>query len=182
MRAMSLKSTQVQYGAIAVTIHWLTAVLVIAALGSGFRAVNSPDVTVKAQLLSMHVPLAMGVVLLTLVRVFWWWFADKKPNPVAGTPGWQRVSARIVHLLFYVTILGMGASGVGMLILSGTAPVIFGGGEELLPDFQNFKPRVPHGIGARVLVTLLMFHAGVALYHHFVRRDGLLRRMWFGKI
>ncbi|MBM3529390.1 MAG: hypothetical protein FJX62_14970 [Alphaproteobacteria bacterium] len=33
----------------------------------------------------------------------------------------------------------------------------------------------------RVLVALLALHVGAALYHHFVRRDGLLRRMWFGK-
>jgi len=86
-----------------------------------------------------------------------------------------------VHLLFYVAILGMAASGIGMFILSGAGPIIFDGGEGQLPDFWDYKPRVPHGIGARFLIVLLVFHTGAALYHHFVRRDGLLWRMWYGR-
>ncbi|WP_156943326.1 cytochrome b/b6 domain-containing protein [Ensifer sp. WSM1721] len=39
---------------------------------------------------------------------------------------------------------------------------------------------MPHGFGANLLIGLLAFHAGAALYHHFIRRDGLLRRMWYG--
>ncbi|MEO4001768.1 cytochrome b/b6 domain-containing protein [Mesorhizobium sp. CAU 1732] len=32
-----------------------------------------------------------------------------------------------------------------------------------------------------LLVALLLAHVGAALYHHFIRRDGLLRRMWYGR-
>jgi len=49
-----------------------------------------------------------------------------------------------------------------------------------LPDLNDFAPRVPHGIGARLLVALLVLHAGAALYHQIIRKDGLLSRMWFG--
>jgi cytochrome b561 len=87
----------------------------------------------------------------------------------------------VVHFLFYVVTLGMIASGVGMMVLSGAAPVIFGGEGAPLPDFWKYPPRVPHGIGARLLVALLLLHVGAALHHHFVRRDGLLRRMRFSK-
>ncbi|MGI9570766.1 MAG: cytochrome b, partial [Desulfobulbia bacterium] len=178
---MSLKSTQTRYSNVVVTIHWLTAILIIAALGSGFRAANTLDITTKSQLLAVHVSLAMTVVLLTLARILWWWFLDKKPDPVADTPTWQHISAQAIHLLFYVVILGMGASGIGMLVLSGAGPIIFGSVEGQLPNFWDFKPRVPHGIGARVLIALLIFHTSAALYHHFIRRDGLLWRMWYGK-
>jgi cytochrome b561 len=84
-----------------------------------------------------------------------------------------------VHVLFYVVVLGMIASGIGMMLLSGAAPLIFGGESALLPDFWKYPQRIPHGIGARLLLALLALHAGAALYHHFIRRDGLLRRMWF---
>ena len=83
----------------------------------------------------------------------------------------------MVHVLFYIVILGMIASGVGMMLLSGAAPLVFGG--EGLLDFWKYPPRLPHGIGARLLLTLLVLHIGAALHHHFVRRDSLLRRMWF---
>ncbi len=85
-----------------------------------------------------------------------------------------------MHLLFYVVILGMIASGIGIMVLSGAGSIIFGQGG-VLPDFWKFAPRVPHGIGARLLFALLVLHVGAALYHHVVLRDGLLWRMWFGK-
>ncbi|MBV8106207.1 MAG: cytochrome b/b6 domain-containing protein, partial [Hyphomicrobiales bacterium] len=106
---------------------------------------------------------------------------DRKPGPVPGSPRWQERSARVVHILFYIVILGMIASGAGMMALSGAAPVIFGGGAPSLPDFWKYPPRLPHAIGARLLLALLSLHVGAALYHHFVRRDGLVWRMWFAR-
>ena len=96
-------------------------------------------------------------------------------------PRWQDRAARAVHVLFYVVILGMTASGIGMLALSGAAAVIFDGGGAALPNFHDYPPRVPHGLGARLLLALFVVHAGAALHHHFILRDGLLARMWFGK-
>lgn len=178
---MVMKSNSRRYGSVAVTVHWLSAVLIVAVLGSGFRAADTLDPATKAQILSIHAPLAVLVAFLTIGRLLWWRLADRKPDPVEDTPKWQQVSAIAVHWLFYIVILGMAASGVGMFVLSGAGPIVFGFAEGQLPDFWNFKPRVPHGIGARVFLLLLSLHVGAALYHHFVLRDGLLRRMWFGK-
>jgi len=88
--------------------------------------------------------------------------------------------ARGLHVVFYIVTLGMVASGIGMMILSGAAPAVFGTPGAVLPNFTDYPPRVPHGLGAFLLVALLAFHAGAALYHQFIRDDGLLRRMWYG--
>lgn len=133
-----------------------------------------------AAILKLHIPIAAAVLTWTIWRIVWWWRFDRKPEPVAGSPHWQERAARGVHVLFYIVILGMIASGIGMFALSGAGPVIFGG-EGALPDFWKYPPRVPHGIGARLLLALLAFHAGAALYHHFGHRDGLLQRMWFSR-
>lgn len=178
---MSLKSDGKTYGAVAVTIHWLSAILIVFALLTGFRTANTLDAALKTQLVGLHVPLAVAVIVLTIARILWWWFADRKPGPVDGTPNWQHYSAKAVHWLFYIVIAGMAASGVGMFVLSGAGPFVFGGAEGQLPDFREFRPRVPHGIGARAMVLLIFLHVGAALYHHFVRGDGLLRRMWFSR-
>lgn len=177
---MPAKSKEDHYGSVAVIIHWLSALLITALLVSGFRAANTLDPTVKAQILRIHAPIAVAVLLLTLARIAWWWFADEKPGSLAGTPKWQDHIARAVHLAFYIVILGMAASGIGMFILSGAGETVIGGGAGELPDFWKFKPRTPHGIGARVLVALLVLHAGAALHHHFIKQDGSLRRIWFG--
>ena len=88
-------------------------------------------------------------------------------------PRWQDRSSRAVHFLFYVVILGMAASGIGMMVLSGATPIIFGGKTPTLPYFWDYLPRRPHGIGARLIPTLLVAHAGAALYHHIYNKDGL---------
>jgi cytochrome b561 len=121
------------------------------------------------------------VLVLTALRIVWWWRFDRKPDPTAGSPHWQERAAQTVHILFYVVLVGMIASGIGMMVLSGAGPIIFGGQGAALPDFSKYLPRAPHGIGARILIALVVLHAGAALYHQFGRRDGLLRRMWFGK-
>lgn len=176
-----LKSRPDRYGTVAVSIHWLSAILILALLGSGFKAANAVDSATKAAFLRFHIPVAITVLLLTVLRLFWWWRFDSKPLPVEGQPAWQKRVVRSVHFAFYIVILGMIASGSGMTILSGAAPAILGQSGAPLPDFAKYPPRVPHGLGALLLVALLAFHAGAALYHQFIRGDGLLLRMWYGR-
>lgn len=174
-----MKSTTSNYGNVAVTIHWISAALIIAMLGSGFRATSLTDSPAKATILTAHVSMGAIILLLTLTRIAWWFFADNKPKAPAGDPAWQTASAKSVHILFYIVILGMAASGIGMMILSGAGSILFGGSADDLPDFTEFLPRGPHGIGARLMVTLFVLHVGAALFHHFVKKDGLIWRMWY---
>ena len=176
---MPAKSTTDQYGAVSVTIHWLSAVLIMVLIASGLRADGLEDPASKADLLRAHVPLGGTVLLLTVARIGWWFFAEKKPGSLP-MPIWQRHFSRAVHVLFYVMILGITASGIGMMVLSGAGPFLFGGSAMNLPNFNDYPPRIPHGIGARVMIAILVLHAGAALYHQFIRGDRLLRRMWFG--
>jgi cytochrome b561 len=110
-----LKSRSDRYGAVAVSIHWLSAVLIFALLGSGFRAANAMDAVSKAAALRLHIPVALIVLLLTVLRIVWWWGLDRKPLPVQGSPRWQERAAGWVHIAFYVIMLGMVASGIGMM-------------------------------------------------------------------
>ncbi len=178
---MVSKSTNTNYGTVAVTIHWLSAVLIILLLGLGFQASETLDPIEKANILQFHAPIGIAILLLTLTRIIWWWRFDSKPAAAGNTPPWQERSASLVHVLFYILIIGMSASGIGMFALSGAGPVVFGGSEATLPDFNLYPPRVPHGIGARAMVVLLALHTGAALYHHFIKRDPTLKRMWFSR-
>src|SRR5436309_2550129 len=83
------------------------------------------DAAAKAAILRLHIPIAIGVLALTVLRIAWWWRFDRKPGPVAASPHWQELTAKAVHVLFYLVILGMIASGVGMIALSGATPMIF---------------------------------------------------------
>lgn len=176
-----LKSTASRYGAIPITTHWLSAIFILAAIVTGLQAGNAIDPAAKVGFLRIHIPAAIIVLTLTLFRIVWWWFIDRKPLPVSGPPLWQERLARIVHLALYVVILGMIASGIGMIVLSGAGPTVFGESRIPLPNFHNYPPRIPHGLGANLLLALLAAHTGAALYHHFIRRDDLLWRIWYGR-
>jgi cytochrome b561 len=178
---MALKSTQDRYGTVAITIHWLAAALIVALLVTGFRVSGAADPAAKAAFLRFHAAMGVAILVLTIARIAWWWFADRKPLPVAGQPALLQRAASAVHLIFYVVIIGLAASGIGMMVLSGAGPIVFGGASGTLPDFWTYSPRVPHGIGVRVLIALLILHVGGALYHHFIRSDRLLARMGVGR-
>jgi len=176
---MALESTSDRYGTVAIAIHWLAALLIFIVLITGFRSAGTDDVATKLAALRIHLPAAVLVLVLTAFRIVWWLGFDQKPDPIAGSPPAQERLARAVHVLLYIVVLGMVASGVGMMVLSGAVPIIFGPDAASLPNFWRYPPRVPHGLGARLMVALLVFHLAAALYHHYVRRDASLRRIWF---
>lgn len=178
---MPLKSTSDRYGAVAIAIHWSAAVLIVALLVTGFRVSGAADPAAKAAFLRFHAAMGIAILVLTLARIAWWWFADRKPAPVTGQPPLMQRAAASVHVLFYIVIVGLAASGVGMMLLSGAGPIVFGGAAGTLPDFWTVPPRIPHGIGVRILIALLVLHVGGALYHHFIRGDRLLARMGVGR-
>ena len=178
---MTRKSSSTAYGTVAVSLHWLTVLLIIALLGSGMLADETSDPAAKARILTAHAPMGIAVLLLTLARIVWWWRFDTHPEPLAGDPAWQIKAAKAVHGLLYLAILVMAASGIGLFVLSGAGDIIFGGAPGPLPDFGDFAPRLPHGIVAKLLLALFVLHAAAALFHHFVKRDDTLRRMWFGR-
>ena len=175
---MAIKSNKSGYGSAAVFFHWLSAAVVLALLGTGFMAASATDTAAKVSMLRIHIPLGVVVLLLTLARIAWWRLVDQRPDPVDAVPKWQNFVAGVTHSLFYVLIIGMSASGIGMLALSGSADDIFLRTAVLLPDFWDHPPRVPHGIGARALVALFMLHVAAVIYHHLFRKEDLLSRMW----
>lgn len=176
MRVVALKSSADRYGNVAIGIHWVTAIAIIALLVVGFVAADTANEETKIQLLRVHTVTGIAVLVLTLFRIGWWLFADRMPHDVQGLPRWQARSAWLVHRLFYVVVIVLAASGIAMMALSGAGDVLFGDAPGL-PDFTEYTSRAAHGIGARLLVILFVLHVGAALYHHFARRDGILRRM-----
>ncbi len=174
---MSWKSTQSQYGSVAIILHWVSAALILALLALGFLAAHAADPAVAADLLRVHVPLGILVLALTFFRIGWWCI-DRRPAPVGHAPRWQVRAEHLVRTLLYLLILLMGASGLGLLALSGAGPVLFLGAPAPLPDFRHYAPMAAHAAGAAALLSLAGLHILAALHHHFVKGDRLLARMW----
>jgi cytochrome b561 len=171
---MPLKSAPTRYGTVAIALHWLTALAILGLFITG-QILETTDQATKIAALTWHAPLGLSVLVLTLVRIVWWSFGDTRPAPV-GT-GMQAKAAKLGHLGFYVLMIGMALTGMAMMILSGTGEIVFGGADLPLPDFRDYLPRIPHGIGSKLLLGLVVVHVLAALWHHFVQKDGTLARM-----
>jgi cytochrome b561 len=177
---MSLKSTSTQYGRVAVAIHWTSAAAVILAFAAGFSVASLAPPERQAPILVVHIVLGSLVFLLTLLRILWWAVADRHPAAPADQPGWQRLTAKVVHGALYVILLLIATSGIATLVFSGALPVILSGGP--VPDFSELVPRVAHGVMSRILLALFVVHVGAAIYHQAIRRDHLLARMGVGRV
>ena len=157
----------------------MSALLILVLLGSGLRSGLTLDAGSKAAILQVHIPVAILVLILTLFRLFWWWRFDTKPKPLGNSPAWQKAIATWTHRLLYVLLLAMLGSGISLSILSGAPDAVFGSAP--MPEFETFAPRIAHGIIARLLIGLIALHAGAAQFHHFLKHDTTLRRIWFTK-
>ena len=176
---MSAGNGSDRYSSVAIWIHWLSAAAIVVLFALGVVAANSADPALKAGLLRAHVPLGLIVVLLTLSRVAWW-FINRPPAPPAEQPRWQVSTEMLVRLLNVTALIVLGASGIGLMILSGAGAVLFFGAPGPLPDFRQFAPMLVHFSVALVLFALVALHVAAALYHHYVRHDGVLARMGIG--
>jgi cytochrome b561 len=177
---MSLKSSPTNYGAVAIAIHWVTALAILLMLVSGLGAANTADAAVELNLLRAHAVMGMLVGVLTLLRVVWWLFFDRRPADARGLSRGQAMAAHVVHYGLYAVILVMVSSGIGTVLLSGAGAQLTGAVMLPLPDFAAVPPFTVHGILARLLVVLLVGHIGAALWLQFVKRDHLLARMGAG--
>jgi cytochrome b561 len=178
-----LQNTQRCYGTVAIVLHWLMAVLLVALVALGFYMVALPEVGFdikKIMLILYHKQLGVLAFALVAVRLGWR-FANPLPGLAENLPDWQKVAARFVHLCFYALMLALPITGWLMSSAAGF-PVSFLG-LFTLPDlvmhnehlFQVFV--AIHKWLGYALIPFLCVHAGAALRHHFVLKDDTLRKM-----
>ena len=178
------RSESTRYGVAARSLHWLTVVLLAIQIPVGVIMAYRGNVlnlwnAVTDFLYSMHKSLGFMVLLLVVIRLL--------TRTIAGAPAaepsldrWQRVIAGANHaglylLLLVVAVLGwLGASLFPALEVFGVVS---------LPSISEADRAASdivfslHRWAAFLLLTLVALHVGAALHHHFVRRDGVLRRM-----
>jgi hypothetical protein len=97
--------------------------------------------------------------------------------------GWdaQVMVRRFLLVALVSLVFAMVASGVALGVSTDLPGIVFGGSEKPLPaTFDGSWMRALHAIAAKLLMALIVLHVAAALWHQFVRRDRLLRRMGFG--
>jgi cytochrome b561 len=169
-----------RYQPVLVALHWLLALMIIGLLCLGFLVLaNMPNSDPKKlDILVWHMSGGMLVFVLMILRLIIRRWSARPAMAVTGARLLDRL-ASMAHAGFYVIVFLMVATGwtTGWLISGVFQP----GGEPLPDSFAVFPTFQAHAVLATLLAILIVVHVAAALYHHFVLKDGLFRRMWFGK-
>jgi cytochrome b561 len=175
-----LRNDAVRYGSVAKSLHWLIAALVMVMFGLGWYMADLPLGQRKFDLYQLHKSIGITILVLAAARLLWRLFNPAPPLP-ASVPPWQRTAARISHALLYLMLFAQPLIG---FLQSNAAnfPVVWWGAVRLPAVIGADEPLAEtlievHEWNARLLLALVLIHAGAALRHHFVQKDGVLRRM-----
>lgn len=178
-----LKNTSTSYGTVTKLFHWIMAIMIIGVVTVGFIMTRLAPSDFKWSLYGNHK--ATGVVLLSLIplRILWRLFS-KIPKLPETVPSWQRLAAHANIFLLYVLMVVMPLSGFLMSVMSGRSIDMFG-----LFTIEGFEKNQAlssqaHEIHMTIawgIAGLIVLHTLGALYHHFIRKDNVLKRMlpWF---
>jgi cytochrome b561 len=179
-----MSNTTTGYAGTAKALHWTIVALLIVQF---IAAWTMPDIkrdTKPDTLINLHISVGVLILFVAVLRLAWR-AGHAEPPPEDGLPPWQVQSARAVHwllyaLLFVLPVLGwLNASWRGF-------PVIMFGLE--LPKLLATRASgwgwtgdVHALLATYGLLTLVGLHVAAALYHYFIRRDGVLQRMLPGR-
>ncbi len=168
-----------RYGWPLIGLHWLTLVLIVAAYVMGTILDDMKLSPLKLQLYAWHKWVGLLVLFLVPLRLGFR-LADKMDHRRGLTRFEIRVSA-IVHGLLYLLLIVAPVLGWLHSSASGFSVVWFG--VLPMPDLIGKDKALAevlkelHEVSVNLLVTLVVLHAAAGLYHHHVRRDGVLARM-----
>lgn len=170
------------FDTLARSLHWLMAVLITTMLFVGVAMVTS--VSLRPALIDLHRPLGIAILLLAIVRLLHRLRHRPPPLP-ADLPRWQALAAHASHIVLYALMLSMPLIGWAMLSAGGYPVTMFAGLQ--LPAILPHNPvlyawlRDAHGWLAYLLFATVLMHLAAALFHAWVRRDGVFQAMARGK-
>jgi cytochrome b561 len=187
---MESRNSRLRYGSVAMGLHWIIAALVLVNLCLGLYMADLPrSDTSRFMLFQLHKSFGLTVLTLSILRLGWRLMNPIPPLP-RGLHPVLRLGAHASHFLLYFLIIAIPLAGWAMVSSSslGLPTPYFG-----LFAWPNisFLARLPPATKAANLdlfkdvhswlafgaIALVTIHVVAALYHQFIRRDDVLRRM-----
>jgi len=172
------------------TLHWVLAAAILFMLWLGLTMTSLDETDPRTfPLFQLHKSIGLTILTLSVARLAWR-LANPVPPLSATMPRWERVSARAVHVLFYVLMIAIPLLGWATVSSAALAvPTTWFGLFEwphmpFLADLPRAEKRMierplagVHGALALSMLALALLHAAAALKHHFRDRDDVLKRM-----
>jgi cytochrome b561 len=151
------------YTSVQIILHWVIVALVLfqivfaEAMEEAYDAVRDGSTDPVPLLASLHIWVGVAILGLAGVRLATRLGYGAPPAPT-GTSPLQARAAEAMHWLFYALLFLVPISG-------------------LLAWYVTPAAADLHGFAKPAFIILTLLHAGAALYHQFVLKDGVLRRM-----
>lgn len=187
---MGTWNTATSYGSFARILHWVTALVVFAAIALGLSANGWPsdadaDLLAKFRLFSFHKTVgltALGLGLLRLASVA----RQEKPSPVSPQKRLENFLAATVHAMLLIALVLVPVTGwLAHSATEGLAPILWPFGQSLpfVPVNPDLAERLAtvHVVTVWSLIAVLSLHVAGALKHAVIDRDGVFARMVSGR-
>ena len=179
-----IQSSSDRFRSPAKLLHWVTALLVIAVVipaGVWIRYFEPADQAFKMRLYNLHESFGVVVFVLVLIRLVYRWLYPPPAWPI-DTPAWVRLLAGFSHASLYALLILMPVTGFLATNAWGFPLKVFEvlplpspiGKDEALAKTLSFT----HWCGAISMGVLLLAHMAGGIYHRFMARDALARRMF----
>ena len=176
-----LLNTPQNYGLLAVTVHWLTAVVIVGLFLLGIWMIDldyysawyqtGPDIHRSAGLL------LLPVLLLRLVMRL----VSPPPLPESNIKPWEHHCAVCMHWLLNLLTLLIIVSGYLISTADGRGVSVFGWFEvpatvTSIDQQEEIAGKLHYYLAVSIL-AMASLHALAALKHHFIDRDATLKKI-----
>lgn len=170
--------TGTNYDSFAITLHWLTAVLVVVqfALGQTWGWFSRPT---HHLMVVTHMSFGILLTFVIVARLLWRFVFRHHVSSLES--GWVRIASTTVHYLLYVlltaeAVLGFlsrweGNEAMSFFGLQIPSPFT-GSGQNVAHQLQDI-----HNWVGWTIIVLAFGHALAALYHYYFLNDRVLGRM-----
>ncbi len=161
-------------------LHWATAVILVVSVSAILYRETTEQKTLRQVLMELHRQLGLLVLLLLVARVAVRsvkGLVNHAPGPSAA----RRRAAAVAHWSMYGVIAGLVLLGWALcnahaihLRLFGVIPLpdLVAADSDLADTLSDY-----HIWAAWVLLSLVVPHVLAALWHHYIRHDGVLTAM-----
>lgn len=178
-----------RYTHAAMLLHWLTALIIISQyfIAPFMTWLTISEASLKFSLYQLHKSFGITILLLTMVRVLWWFF-NRHPPAMPTLSHLERRLSKGMHLILYGFMFAVPLLGWAMVSASPLHIPTLLFGKFTWPHISFFQSLADsrsaeallkslHQGAAYFMLVLLLFHIFAALRHQFILRDGLIYRI-----
>lgn len=178
---MSLENTVQKFGSLTKFLHWTIFILFVVQYYLVYRREYFPKGSAeKIQYMMLHKSFGICVLILAFIMLVWR-NVGTRPGIPSNMSSLERFCAKTIHTLLYLAIFVMPITGILMSQFGGR-PVPFFNWFTLPNPFSknealgNFCYNT-HVISSYIIIGIVVLHVLAAFFHHFVRKDNVLKRM-----